>query len=87
MPHSSCASVSAPRHWWQRTEAQTIEPMKLGEFAGFFVTAWPLIEVLEMNFEDDVEGALDFFSADSDFYPALDSLCRQRVRDHFRAAG
>ncbi|MBX3589933.1 MAG: hypothetical protein KF755_03400 [Burkholderiaceae bacterium] len=65
------------------TEARTAKPMTLGEFADFFITAWPLIAVLEMNFEDDVEGALGFFSADSDFYPDLDRLCRQRVRDHF----
>jgi hypothetical protein len=65
------------------SEATTTAPMTLGEFADFFLTAWPLIEVLEMNYEDDVDGALGFFSADSDFYPALDRLCRQRVREHF----
>lgn len=65
------------------SEATTTAPMTLGEFADFFLTAWPLIEVLEMNYEDDVDGALGFFSADSDFYPELDRLCRQRVREHF----
>jgi len=64
-------------------EARSNEPMPLGEFADYFMTAWPLIEVLKMNFEDDVEAALEFFSADSDFYPELDQLCRQRVRDQF----
>jgi hypothetical protein len=65
------------------SEATTTAPMTFGEFAEFFLTAWPLIEVLEMNYEDDVDGALGFFSADSDFYPELDRLCRQRVREHF----
>lgn len=65
------------------SEATTTAPMTLGEFTEFFLTAWPLIEVLEMNYEDDVDGALGFFSADSDFYPELDRLCRQRVREHF----
>jgi|GEM_PF-575105 len=65
------------------SEATTAAPMTLGKFAEFFLTAWPLIEVLEMNYEDDVDGALGFFSADSDFYPELDRLCRQRVREHF----
>jgi hypothetical protein len=65
------------------SEEITSVPMTLGEFAEFFLTAWPLIEVLAMNYEDDVECALGFFSADSDFYPALDRLCRQRVREHF----
>lgn len=65
------------------SEATSAVPMTLGEFAEFFLTAWPLIDVLEMNYEDDVDGALGFFSADSDFYPELDRLCRQRVREHF----
>jgi hypothetical protein len=65
-------------------ETQTTEPMTLGEIAEFFMTAWPLISVLEMNFEDDVESALGFFSADSDFYADLGRLCAQRVRKHFR---
>jgi hypothetical protein len=65
-------------------ETQTTEPMTLGEIADFFMTAWPLISLLEMNFEDDVESALGFFSAGSDFYPDLDRLCEQRVRKHFR---
>jgi len=65
------------------SEATTTAPMTLGEFAKFFLTAWPLIDLLEMNFEDDVDGALGFFSADSDFYPEFDRLCRQRVCEHF----
>ena len=64
-------------------EATTLRPMTLGEFVEFFLTAWPLIKVLEMNYEDDVDGALEFFSVDSDFYRELDRLCRQRVREHF----
>ncbi len=66
-----------------QAEATTTAPMSLVEFADFFLSAWPLVEVLESNFEDDVDGALGFFSADSDFYPELDRLCRQRVREHF----
>ena len=65
------------------SETTTTAPMTLGEFADYFLTAWPLIEVLEMNYEDDVDGALGFFSADSNFYPGLDRLFRQRVREHF----
>lgn len=65
------------------SEVQTTQPMTLGEITDFFLRAWPLIMVLEMNYGSDVERALGFFSADSSFYPDLDSLCRQRVRDHF----
>lgn len=64
-------------------ETRTTQPMTLGEFTDFFLMAWPLTEVLEMNFEDDIDAALDFFSATSDFYPELDCLCRERVRDYF----
>jgi hypothetical protein len=67
------------------TSARTDKPMTLGEFAEFFLRAWPLIEVLESNFEDDLERSLDFFSADSEFYPDFDRLCRQRVVKHFAA--
>jgi hypothetical protein len=69
------------------SETTTTQPMTLGEFADFFRTAWPLIEVLESNFEGDLEGALGFFCADSAVYPALDSLCRQRVRQHYPQDG
>ncbi len=68
------------------SETITTVPMALGEFTDFFLTAWPLMDVLEMNFEDDVESALGFFSAQSDFYPALDRLCRERVTEHFSPA-
>jgi hypothetical protein len=64
-------------------EARTDRPMTLGEFADFFLGAWPLIDVLEMNFENDRAASLDFFSAESEFYPYLDRLCRQRVIAHF----
>lgn len=64
-------------------EAQTDKPMTLGEFAEFFMRAWPLIDLLDMSFEGDQAGALDFFSAESDFYPDFDQLCRQRVCEHF----
>jgi hypothetical protein len=68
------------------TEARTDQPMTLGEFADFFLAAWPLIEVLEMNFETDLHASLGFFSAESEFYPDFDRLCRQRVIEHFPGA-
>jgi hypothetical protein len=67
------------------TATQTDKPMTLGEFADFFLGAWPLIEVIESNFEDDIERSLDFFSAESEFYPDLDTLCRRRVVEYFSA--
>ena len=64
-------------------EARTDRPMTLGEFADFFLGAWPLSDGLEMNFENDRAASLDFFSAESEFYPDFDRLCRQRVIEHF----
>lgn len=60
--------------------------MTLGELADFFLTAWPMMEVLESNFDDDVEGALEFFQADSEFYPDLNNVCYSRVLDYFPEA-
>lgn len=67
------------------TETRTDKPMTLGEFADFFLGAWPLLDVLEMNFEGDRDASLDFFTAESEFYPDFDRLCRQRVMEHFPA--
>ncbi len=66
-------------------ETRTDKAMTLGEFADFFLGAWPLIDVLEMNFEGDRDASLDFFTAESEFYPDFDGLCRQRVTEHFPA--
>ena len=58
-------------------------PLTLGELADFFLNAWSLIEVLEANFGDDVEAGLNFFRADSKFYPDFDRLCRARVIEYY----
>ena len=64
--------------------ARTDKPMTLGEFTDMFLNAWPLFDVLEMNFEDDLQASLDFFTCESEFYPDFDALCRERVIDRFR---
>jgi hypothetical protein len=65
------------------TEMVSERPLTLGEFADFFLGAWPLIDVLEMNFEGDIDASLAFFLADSDFYPDFDRPCRCRVVEQF----
>jgi hypothetical protein len=60
-------------------ERESIASLTLGELEEFFTTAWPLLEVLESNFDADLESMLAFFKADSTFYPDLDALLRQRV--------
>ncbi len=67
-------------------EMESSQPLSLGELADFFLAAWPLIAVLEMNFEGDRDSSLGFFVAESDFYPDFDALCRQRVIEHFAEA-
>jgi hypothetical protein len=65
------------------TEAKTAAPMTLGELTDFFLQAWPLIEVLESNFEDDPERALGFFSGTSDFYPEFGRLLITKMKACF----
>jgi hypothetical protein len=61
------------------TEVTTDEPMNLKEMTEFFLSAWSLIEVLEMNFDGQLDPALAFFKATSRFYPEFHELCRERV--------
>lgn len=65
------------------TTREASGPLTLGELYDFFTSAWPFHEVLDMNFEGDTEAMLDFFRAESDFYPQLDALCRARVVEAF----
>ena len=65
------------------SEARSALPMTLGELTDFFLTAWRLVAVLEMNFDNNLDAALGFFSCDSEFYPDFHSLCVQRVIQHF----
>jgi len=60
------------------TERESEQPT-LGELEEFFMGAWPLLRVFEMNFEADREKMLDLFQAVSQFYPDPDRLLRQRV--------
>ena len=64
-------------------EMESTQPLTLGELADFFLTAWPLLDVLDMNFEGDLNASLGFFDAESDFYPQFDALCRERVVERF----
>ena len=65
------------------SEMKSEKPLTLGEMTDFFLSAWSLIDTLEMSFEADLNGALGFFVAKSDFYPDFDRLCRKRVIEAF----
>lgn len=60
-------------------ERSSDKPLSLGELYAFFTATWPLMELLEMNYEGNLEGKLDFFSGRSEFYNEFDALLRQRV--------
>ena len=61
------------------------EPLTLGELEDFFMGSWSLMDVLEANFEGDVERMLGFFHATSNLYPDLHWLLRQRVIEGYSA--
>jgi len=61
------------------------KPLTLGELVEFFDGAWPLMDVLEMNCEENLRDMLRFFHAESAFYPQIDALYRLRVRKAHRA--
>ena len=60
-------------------ECESRDPLTLGELCDFFLQAWPFMQVLEGNFEEDVQGMLGFFTSDSASYPQFDALLRKRV--------
>jgi hypothetical protein len=53
-------------------------PLSLGELIDFFLGAWPLQEVLEMN-ELDRDGAQDFTRPSSEVYPQFEAAIRARI--------
>ena len=59
------------------------KPLTMGELIDFFLGSWNLHDCLECNFESDLEGMLSFFSAESEFYPCLDSTLRKGVIEKF----
>ena len=67
------------------SEITSDQPLTLGELTDFLLNAWSFVNVLKMNFGDDVESALDFFFVESKFYPDLGPLCIQRVIESFPA--
>lgn len=67
----------------QATRTST-QPLTMGELLDFFLRAWDLYEILQLNYENDLESMLCFFGAESAFYPCLDQSLRERVRARFQ---
>ena len=60
-------------------ERSSDKPLTLGELLEFFTATWPFMDVLEMNYEGNLEGKLGFFRGQSEFYDEFDALLRERV--------
>ena len=60
-------------------ERSSDKPLTLGELYEFFTATWPFMDVLEMNYEGNLEGKLGFFRGQSEFYDEFDALLRERV--------
>ncbi len=65
----------------------SVRPLTMGELVSFFLQAWDLMACLEFNFEDDVDGMLDFFDGESEFYPYFDATLRRLVKERFASLG
>ena len=67
-----------------RATRTSVRPLTLGQLEAFFSSAWPLLDVLDCNFEHrgyDLDQMQDFVvSIDSQFYPDLDVLYRRMIR-------
>lgn len=59
-------------------------PLTLDELVEFFLGAWPLRDVLEMN-ELDREGPHDFTRPSSEFYPQFEAAIRARIDSWYPA--
>ena len=62
------------------SERSSTQPLTLGELSEFFLAAWGLREVLEMN-ELSLRGALEFVNPSSEFYPQFASLVELRIHE------
>ncbi len=66
-----------------RSSRTSMQPLTMGEMIDFFLQAWDLFVCLDCNFEGDVDGMLDFFTAESEFYPGFDDELRRLVLERF----
>ncbi|NBB51208.1 hypothetical protein GVN24_23275 [Rhizobium sp. CRIBSB] len=71
-----------------RVRRTSSRPLSLGDLTDFFLGAWDLVRILNMNFPrgaSSVEDALEFFQGESAFYPDLDALLRIRISSWWAA--
>ena len=61
----------------------SMKALTMGQLIDFFLGAWDLYCCLESNFEDDLDGMLDFFTGESEYYPCFDEALRELVIQRF----
>ena len=66
-----------------RSKRTSLRPLTMGQMIEFFLGAWDLMACLEGNFDDDIDGMLDFFDGESEFYPYFDATLREMVMAQF----
>ena len=59
----------------------SIRPLKFRDFLDFFLEAWSFMDVLSLNFDEDLESMLGFFRADLEFYPDFHDALEDKVID------
>jgi hypothetical protein len=68
------------------TKRVSKRPLALGELLDFFMGAWDLFAVCDMNYEGDADAALGFFKGSSPFYPAFGAALAAYVVERYRQA-
>ncbi len=70
----------------RHTTRTSLRALAMGQLITFFLGAWNLYNCLDCNFDDDLEGMLDFFKGESEFYPCFDDALRELVCQRFQPA-
>jgi hypothetical protein len=65
------------------TTRTSMKALTMGQLIDFFPGAWDLYVCLDCNFDDDLEGKLDFFKGESEYYPCFDEALRELVTQRF----
>jgi hypothetical protein len=66
-----------------RTHRTSTRPLTMAQLIDFFLGAWDLCLCLEANYENDLDGMLSFFWAESEYYPGLDDALRALVEARY----
>ena len=68
----------------RKTSRTSVRPLTLQGLVDFIFTAKDFFEMLEMNFPEELEERLDFFTGESEFYPEFhDALVEKTIEDFF----